>query len=80
MLKKLLLGMLIIFSSCAEEVDTIKNYKNAVVVGKPITTIKYSDCRIQIRYWSAVGAKYKVKYILIPRYEYESVHLGDTIK
>ena len=80
MLKKLLLGMLIIFSSCVEELDTIKNYKNAVVVGKPITSMKYSDCRIQIRYWSTAGNKYRIKYILIPRYEYESIHLGDTIK
>lgn len=66
-------------SSCIEQVDTISNYPNSVIVGKPI--YRNSDyTRLQIKYYSRISGKHIVKTIRVSKFEYDSVQLGDSIK
>ena len=70
---------LLSLSSCVEHVDTISNYPNCVIVGKPIYRSSAAT-HLQIKYYSRASGKYIVKTILVPKLEYDLVQLGDTIK
>ena len=70
---------LLILSSCTERVDTISNYPNGIIVGKPIYRNSTST-RLQIKYYNRIGGKYTVKTIRVSKFEYDLVQLVDTIK
>ena len=80
-MKKILfvLMCLLILSSCSEQVDTISNYPNSIIVGKPIYKSS-AYTHLQIKYYNKVSGKYVVKTIRVSKFEYDSVQLGDTIK
>ena len=70
---------LLILPSCIKKVDTISNYPNSIIVGKPIyknRTYTY----LQVKYYNKVSGKYIVKTIRVSKFEYDLVQLGDTIK
>lgn len=74
-----ILTCLLILSSCIKRVDTISNYPNGIIVGKPIYR-NSNYTHLQIKYYNRVNGKYIVKTILVSKFEYDSVQLGDTIK
>ena len=70
---------LLSLSSCIERVDTISNYPNSVIVGKPIYKSS-AYTYLQIKYHNRTSGKYIVKTIRVSKFEYDLVQLGDTIK
>lgn len=69
----------LILFSCTERVDTISNYPNSIIIGKPMYRSS-AYTRLQIKYHNRTSGKYTVKTIRVSKFEYDLVQLGDTIK
>lgn len=74
----ILMCLLTLFS-CTDRVDTISNYPNSIIVGKP-TYRNSAYTYLQIKYHNRTSGKYTVKTIRVSKFEYDLVQLGDTIK
>lgn len=82
---KIILYLLLVISvlfSCDDYVTSMYNYRKSVVVDMYSISSKLGST--PTRYYMKVRTKYDnsyvVKTIQIPRHEYVSIELGDTIK
>ena len=78
MKKILLIGLtVLILSGCREEQDPAR-YKGCVVVGKEV----FGEFKIKLKLTEELREKSKEDYIWIatPKFEYDKLEVGDTIK
>lgn len=74
-MKTLMLLVVILLCSCTVETQTVYNYPNAIVVDKG--TLRES--KLQLRMKNPTSG-YTLKWLTVPREEYHSFELGDTIR
>ena len=85
MFKKLIGIILLTLSSCVIGDDTIYNYLGSVVVGKSTSPTNRSAgsftyyVKLRVEDKSKLR-KYVIEKVQIPKFEYDQVELGDTIK
>ena len=82
-MKKLIGILLLTLSSCVIGDDTVYNYPGAVVVDKYTsnTSKTYYNHYVKLRIRNKTKIRdYIIETIIVPKFEYDRVELGDTIK